>query len=132
MVSVAKSFDAPIKVSFYVRLNSLFCHLHFFQITAASSIHPYITPFCLASISHCGCCTPVLNAWSWWYRNTWSVINMFSSFVPYSSAIYSDTGFSSLVSYYCQLHYSDSSGSNWRFMAITASLTVIATGLLLI
>lgn len=94
MVSVAKSFDAPIKVN-VLSVNSIFFYSHviWFQFITNSSINLVLHFFCIASISNRRCCTSVLYAWPWWHCNTWLVIKLFVSFVSSSSDICSDNRF---------------------------------------
>jgi hypothetical protein len=64
MVTVAKSFDAPIKVS--VLSDWIFALDIFFHFIANNLIYSSVfSLLCAASVSHCGCCTPFLYAWPW-------------------------------------------------------------------
>lgn len=74
MVSVAKSFDAPIKVSvLYKWFWLLFWYKMSFSFYKKRLI--WLSPFfCIASISNRRCCTPILYAWAWWHCDTWLVM----------------------------------------------------------
>ena len=78
MVSVAKSFDAPIKVGAL----SYWTWSLLIPLSVSSIFSSWCFSWsgfawlCTASVSNCRCCTAILHAWPWWHCNTWLVIKI--------------------------------------------------------